>query len=501
MIARCISFICLILLVAGCADVPERSPSNSSAIQVSPTKGRQTEKSGISTNPVFTHTIVSTVEYYNDGPQQARPPDGKFEIGTRVNLIENAGSYSRVRSEDGIETFVATDALKKLDGVEELVSGPDIPTIVAGNNKFAFDLYTRLGQEKSGNLFFSPNSISTAFAMTYAGARGETATQMRDVLGFDIPQDKLHESFAALADVLQSGDDKRGYQLNIANRLWGQHGYVFLPEFLRITNEQYGAELAQVNFANAAASARQINEWVEKQTAGKIKDLIPPEALTGDTRLVLTNAIYFKGDWTHKFKESATSNEAFHVTANDQLEVPMMFQTEVFEYGEADGVQFLGLPYGQHNYLTMFILLPRTIDGLGELESKLTNENLENWTARLSAREVEVYLPKFHMETEFELNAALQAMGMTNAFQAGTADFSGMSTQEDLHISAAIHKAFVDVNEKGTEAAAATGIEMRPTSAIEPEPVVFRADHPFVFLIRDNRTKSILFLGRVTDPK
>ena len=237
---------------------------------------------------------------------------------------------------------------------------------------------------------------------------------------------------------------------------------------------------------------------MENQTSGKIRDLIPPSALDGDTRLVLTNAIYFKGGWTHKFRESSSADAAFYVTGEREVSVAMMFQSDDLKYCDSDGVQCLELPYGQHKYLSMLILLPKSKDGIVELEGKLTNENLEAWTSQMSSREVEVYLPKFRMDSEFELKTTLESMGMKLAFQSSAADFSGMSTREGMFISAAIHKAFVDVNEEGTEAAAATGIQMKSEAARLS--AVFRADHPFVFLIRDNRTKSILFLGRVTDP-
>ena len=375
-------------------------------------------------------------------------------------------------------------------------SDKDVAAVVSGNNQFAFDLYAQLRTEE-GNLFFSPTSLSTALAMTYAGARGTTEAEMQKALHFDLPQDQLHPSFAALNKALNQKN--KPYDLSVANRLWGQQGYGFLPTFMQTTRDYYGAELAEVDFVTTAEAAREeINVWVEDQTNDKIKDLIPEGVLNEMTRLVLTNAIYFHGTWQHQFNKDATQQAPFHVTADKKADVPMMYQKEQLKYAEVDEVLALELPY-KGDDLSMIVLLPKAVDGLGALEDKLTGGNLKKWTSGLRKQKVNVHLPKFKTTSEFQLNAVLSSLGMPTAFKPGAADFSRISTQEKLFISAVIHKAFVDVNEEGTEAAAATGIAIEVTS-VEIIPT-FRADHPFVFLIRDNRTDSILFLGRLMNPE
>ena len=440
-----------------------------------------------------THVIATDTVYYKGGPQQAQSPDGTFETGTIVTLIEEAGSYSLIRLADGLLAYVAADALKKI----ESNMNPDLNALAKGNNQFAFDLYGRLRTEP-GNLIFSPNSISTALAMTYAGARADTESQMADVLHFDLSQDRLHPAFSALIERLH-GRKQKGTEVRVANRLWGQTGYEFLPAYLQVTKQQYNAELGQVDFIQQTEAARQaINTWVEEQTNDKIKDLIPAGVLNEMTRLVLTNAIYFKGDWTSQFDKKATKNTPFHLSANENVDVSMMFQKEEFKYGAVDDIQMLELPY-IGNDLSMLVLLPKELNGLPSLEEKLTPDNLGKWSSALRKQKVDVYLPKFTMTSKFSLSSILRAMGMTAAFDSEMADFSGMIGKKELYVTAVVHKAFVDVNEEGTEATAATGVVVGVRS-IRVTPT-FRADHPFVFLIRDNWTGSILFMGRVENPK
>lgn len=374
----------------------------------------------------------------------------------------------------------------------------DVATVVGGNNRFALDLYARLRTEQSGNLFFSPSSISTALAMTYAGARGDTESEMAKVLHFTLPQDKLHPGFASLNKTLDGNGEKRGYRLHGANRLWGQQGYGFLPEFLTTTRTHYDAELAEVDFVRQTEQARkQINTWVEERTQGKIKELITPDILDASTCLVLTNAIYFKGDWTKPFDNKVTKDAPFQITSQQRTDVPMMHQQGDFRYWAGDGLKILELPYGRGD-LSMLVLLPAETGGLPDLEARLTSENLCRWLMNVREQPVRVFLPRFKLTSQFRLNDTLKAMGMLLAF--GRADFSGMNGKRELFISAVIHKAFVDVNEEGTEAAAATAVIMSRGLAIPRQPAEFRADHPFVFLIRDNRTGSILFLGRLMNP-
>ena len=376
-----------------------------------------------------------------------------------------------------------------------------VSAVVAGNNEFAIDLYSSLSKQE-GNLFFSPNSISTALAMTYAGAGGNTKTEMKDVLHFPLDNGPLHTCFNELTTQLQRDASSRaGYRLSIANRLWGQKGYPFKRAFLRLTKTHYGAELAQVDFEADTEAARQlINNWVEKKTERKIKDLLAPGILDPLTRLVLTNAIYFKGDWANKFNEEATENQPFYVTPDKTVNVPMMHQSTKFQYMEDNDIQALEMSY-KGNALSMMVLLPKQRDGLASLERSLSANQLKQWSESMQTKKVHVYLPKFKLESKFSLKKTLQAMGMADAFDDMQAHFSGMTdaTAGGLYISAVIHKAYVDVNEEGTEAAAATAVAMR--WAVAPQgPPVFRADHPFIFLIRDNRSGSILFIGRMVTP-
>ena len=376
----------------------------------------------------------------------------------------------------------------------------DVRTVVEGNNRFALDLYARLRTGQSDNLFFSPGSLSTALAMTYAGARGQTADQMAQVLHFPLPQEKLHPAFGDLRRTWDFKGNERGYRLSVANRLWGQEGFDFLPGFLALTREHYGAELAQVDFSRQTEAARRrINAWVEEQTQGKIQDLIPKGVLDAMTRLVLTNAIYFKGDWTEPFRKEATQVAPFHISARQQTDVPLMYQKDEFRYWAGDGQKVLELPYGKGD-LAMLILLPDEIEGLSALEANLTTDNLSRWQSGLRKQDVRIYLPRYKLTSQFQLGDVLKAMGMVRAFTPREADLLGMSSEQELFLSAVIHKAFVDVNEEGTEAAAATAVGVKAALAIR-QPMVFRADHPFVFLIRDNRTGSILFLGRLVNPR
>ena len=380
----------------------------------------------------------------------------------------------------------------------------NVPAVARDDNQFALDLYAQL-RGREGNLFFSPYSISTALAMTRAGARGDTAAEMDKVMHFALPQEKLNPAFGALIRQVNGdpADTKRGYQLSTANALWAQKGYEFKPDFLTITKEDYGAGLNEVDFKTAAEQARQtINAWVEKQTRDKIKDLLHQGDLTEYTRLVLTNAIYFKGDWASQFKKDRTKDAPFHLTADKSKDVPLMHQTGEYGYLDGGSFQALELPYAG-NDLSMVVLLPKKIDGLAGLEKELTADKLAGWVGKLYRHEVIVSLPRFKTEQRVSLKQILSDMGMKLAFLEDKADLSGIAGKpHDLHISDVIHKAFIDVNEEGTEAAAATAVAVATAHAVRvPEPTPeFRADHPFLFLIRDTRNDSILFLGRLAEP-
>jgi serpin B len=389
--------------------------------------------------------------------------------------------------------------------------------VVAGNTAFATDLYAKL-KNQPGNLFFSPYSISTALAMTYAGARGETAQQMTNVLHFAVPQEKLHLAFASMQAELKAVQSTGKVQLNIANSLWPQKRYKFLPEYLALAKNHYDTTITPVDYERATEAARKtINDWVLQKTNGKITDLIGPGILNELTTLVLANAIYFKANWESQFDPKETTEQPFHVTASNEVKCLLMRHEHEYEYAETADLQILEIPYlnyvdprtvkpgdpepEQPPELSMIILLPKKMDGIVALENKLTSANLTQW-ARIFRPHVIVLLPKFKLTCEFSLQRTLAEMGMTDAFKLGKADFSGMDGSRDLFVSAVLHKAFVDVNEEGTEAAAATGVVMgrgRGDSQ-PPPPIMFRADHPFVFLIQEKQNGGILFMGRVTDP-
>lgn len=374
-----------------------------------------------------------------------------------------------------------------------------VTEIVKGNTAFALDLYQRL-KDQPGNLFFSPYSISSALAMTYAGARGQTESEMAKTLHFSPPQGDLHAAFSTLAAQLDEVQGKGRVALTVANSLWCQQSYHFADAFLNLTRRQYRAETRLVDFKNAAEAARgEINTWVERKTNEKIKDLIGPGMLTPLTRLVLCNAVYFKGKWALQFDPKRTEPVPFFTSPDKSLPVPMMWQESSFKMADAGDVSLLELPYAGDD-LSMIVLLPKAVDGLPALERKLGADSLGKWMAELGQARTDklfVWLPRFKTTCRFGLAKTLAAMGMPSAFS-GAADFSGMTGTHDLFISDVVHKAFVEVNEEGTEAAAATGVVM--TLGMVSRPRIFKADHPFLFLIRENHTGSILFLGRITDP-
>jgi serpin B len=382
------------------------------------------------------------------------------------------------------------------------VSEADLALLIEGNSAFAFDLYRALRQQE-GNLFYSPHSISVALAMTYAGARGDTADQMGDTLEFLLEQDSLHPAFNWLDAELAGrgegaqGKDGKGFRLNIVNAIWGQKDYSFLTDFLDVLAENYGAGLRILDFvAEPEESRLAINDWVSEQTEDRIKDLIPQGAIDALTRLVLTNAIYFNAAWAYPFDEDITANGPFYLLDGGQVTVPMMEQTEAFGYTDGEGYQAVELLY-DGDELSMVILLPE--DGQFEVfEEGLQADKVSGIISDLQFTEVALTMPQFEFDSEFSLKDTLASMGMPIAFS-GAADFSGMTGARDLSISEVLHKAFVSVDEAGTEAAAATAVIMRET-AMPGQPVEVTLDHPFIFMIRDIETGAILFVGRVLNP-
>jgi serpin B len=390
-------------------------------------------------------------------------------------------------------------AALSISGAEEKITPIDIAN---GNNAFAIELYQKL-KNTEGNLFFSPYSISTALAMTYAGARGNTEKQMAATMHFDPDQRKFHAAFGEFQNHINDYEKKGDVKLEVANSLWLQKDYAFLPAFLEET-KKYDAGLNYVNFISETEKARlAINTWIEKKTNDKIQNLIVPGMLDAATRLVLANAIYFKGKWAVPFDSSATKNMPFYVQSDDSVTVPMMcIRGHEFGFMENSDNQCLEMPYAG-NDLSMFVILPKKRNGLNVFEKTFNKTNLIFWTKHIYKEKVLVFFPKFKILKSFSLAQELSSMGMHDAFS-GAADFSGMTGVKDLHISDVIHKAFVDVNEEGTEAAAATAVIMArgARSQMMPKiPPTFRADHPFIFLIRDNHSGAILFMGRIIDPR
>ena len=378
-----------------------------------------------------------------------------------------------------------------------------LATLVDGNSAFTFDLYQAI-RETDDNLFYSPYSISLALAMTYAGARGETEEQMANTLHFDLPQNQLHSAFNSLDLELgrrgqgAKGKDGEGFRLHIVNAIWGQKDYEFLSEFLDLLAENYGAGLRILDFMKALEQSRiTINNWVSDQTESRIEDLIPQGVLNPATVLVLTNAIYFNAAWQYPFEENMTNNGPFYLLDGNNITVPMMRQTEGFGYAEDDDYQAVELPYDGRE-LSMVILLPQA-GQFEAFEDKLDNKLVADIIETLEYQQVALTMPKFTYESKFMMKELLSEMGMRDAFLPGIADLSGINGGRSLFIDEVIHQAFVEVDEAGTEAAAATAVIVELTAA-PTEPKEVTIDHPFVFLIRDIETGAILFVGRVVDP-
>ena len=374
----------------------------------------------------------------------------------------------------------------------------DQATVAAASTRFAVDLYTKL-RRKKGNLFFSPWSINTAVGMTYGGAKGTTATQMAKVMHYTLAQSRLHAAIGAVQGQLGAG---KGYELAIANRVYGQKGLALRPGYVSLLTRSYGSTLRRLNFQENPDAARKIiNDWVKKRTKDRIPKLLRQPDIKKDTRMVLVNAIYFKGSWASKFDKKNTQPRDFQVTAAKKVKTPTMFQQSKFGYRSHADVDVLEMGYVGKR-LSMVVLLPKKVNGLAALEKSLTAQRLTELTANLRKQKVRVFLPRFKLESHVRLKKQLAALGMPIAFSDG-ADFSGMEPKRLLKISNVIHQANCDVTEKGTVAAAATAVIMKLRGGRVRPPAVptFRADHPFLFLIRDTKTGAILFLGRLSQPK
>ena len=379
-------------------------------------------------------------------------------------------------------------------------------SVADANNRFSAGLYRQLAAgDATGNLFFSPFSISSALAITYEGARGTTADEIRSVFSFSANQTAMREGYAAENNAINAAN--AGYTLSTANALWAEKTFAFLPGYTATAGQYYGANTTNLDFANQPEASRQtINGWVADRTNNKIIDLLPAGSISSLTRLVITNAVYFKGTWEKQFDANQTADAPFTTADGSQVTVRMMQQTgkdAVYPYAETGDLQMLSLPYtakgGQG--LSMVILLPKGND-FSAAVPYLDPANLSALEQSAVPQQVRVYIPKFKVETQYSLPGTLSVMGMPTAFT-NNADFSGMDGAKDLYISDVVHKAYIEVNEEGTEAAAATGVVVN-VMAVAPgseQPIpVFRADHPFLFLIKDHNTGTILFTGRITNP-
>ena len=381
------------------------------------------------------------------------------------------------------------------DGGGHGVSG-QTRAVVAGNNAFALDLYERL-KGTDGNLFLSPYSISESLAVAYAGARNNTSRQIAQVMR--LGTNAVDTAFAGLRSQLGRSQKQTGIELSVANGLWVGTGHPLLPGFCDVARQNYEADVKQVDFRTSAGPAvGELNSWVAAKTKGRIKDIIPAGLLDSNSRLVLVNAIYFKGTWKSKFNPKFTRDSDFHLDPDHVVRCPMMACSGKFRYchdhTSSVPIEVIELPYVGGDF-SLIAILSTEWEGLADVESKLTLENLDTWLSLLRETDVQVVFPKFSMQIELRLEKTLAAMGMSDAFTR-RADFSGIDGTDMSYISSIAHRACFEVNEEGTTATAATATHSRTKSM----PPSFRADHPFLFLIRHNRSGSILFLGRVVNP-
>jgi len=382
------------------------------------------------------------------------------------------------------------------NGGSNISLGPS-ENVVEANNLLALDLYNKY-KSKEGNLFFSPYSISSALAMTYEGAKGQTAEEMQAVLYLPDDKDKIHSDFVSIYNELNKAD--KSYKLNAANALWAQEDYPFVDEYFNVVDEYYDGKVTNLDFKTDAENSRvTINNWVEDKTNDKIKDLIPKGLIGSLTRLVLTNAIYFKANWSNQFDAEETTDGKFKLGSGEFVDSRMMHQTNNYNYGETNNLQILEMDYLGDD-LSMIIILPKD-NKLNQVENDFSKEKLEDWKKDMQTEKVRVTLPKFKFETKYFMAEDLKEMGMPTAFTWPGADFSGMDGTKMLFISQVIHQTFIEVAEYGTEAAAATAVGMKAIGIPSEQPLLFRADHPFIFIIQQKDSGNILFMGRVEEPK
>jgi serpin B len=445
---------------------------------------------GQSGKPLPTPTPIPTPGYFILDPSKYTDGSSKESLIWQYSS-EKAAMVNSLQPQPGpkVTTSVSENAKK----------------VIQANNQFAIDLYSRLVNDPGaagGNVFFSPWSISSALAITYEGARGTTADEIRSVFHFPADDTARRAGFYELATGLNKGGS--GYTLRTANALWAERTYPFLPAYMKTARSSYSAYVTNLDFVgNPEASRAAINRWVADQTANKIRELLPPGSIDSLTPLVITNAIYFKGTWEKQFDKENTVEDTFRVSPSQTVPVQMMRRTDAdakYWHAETDTLQVLGMPYAhkEGKALSMLVLLPID-ENLPAAEQSLTAQKVSELQQSLAYKRVKVYLPKFRLETDYCLSDTLAEMGMPTAF-GYAADFSGMDGTGGMWIDEVFHKAFVDVNEEGTEAAAATAVSMTMGYTSYGEIPVFRADHPFIFLIQDDNTGNILFIGRVVNP-
>jgi len=417
--------------------------------------------------------------------------------GCKPPSQEGEGRFAAPRLTEAPGTLVRS---KRSHGPAPAAPEADLKALAQGNREFECALYHELAAS-DGNLVFSPLSISVAMAMAYAGARGETEKQLAEALHFALPQDRLHPALNRLDQSLKpaSGSRGQGLELHVLNALWAQKGETYVARFLDTLATNYDTGVHEMDFeADAEGARKAINEWASSSTGSRIRDLIGPGVLGVNTRLVLTNAAYFRAEWVRKFAPDKTKDEPFHRLTGKPVSAKMMHQTGEFPYLRGDGYAAVGLPYHSEQQ-SMVAILPDS-GSFAAAQDRLSGEEVAMILEGLATASVHVGLPRFEFDAGAELTAALKALGATDAFSDERADFSGMSKETELFVTAVPHKAFISVNEERTEAAAATAVAMEGKSAEPPEPALFIADRPFVFLIVDRATGAILFMGRVMDP-
>jgi len=426
----------------------------------------------------------------------------QFKSGTLVDKIVCLQEFMLIiKTEDGNPACVRSQTAQTLVergwgtiSVHQNVLVTQNPS--DANNIFALEFLSKILGQDNGNVFFSPYSITDAFSMIYEGARGTTSDEMESVFHF-IQDDASRKNYVSEINS-EFNNPSQQYKLDVANALWIQNDYPVLPIYTHTIQQYYSANVTSLDLKGDSENSRKtINTWVENKTNLKIVDLLPQGSINENSRVVLTNAIYFKGNWTNQFDAQDTSNQNFTTPGNNIVKTPMMTTTTSFPYFEDSSIQALKMPY-QGGHLSMVILLPKNND-LRSLESSLSVEKLKQWTGNMTTEPVTVYMPKFTLDTKYILNDYLPSMGIPSAFSPNDADFTGISEIKPFSISTAVHQAFVKVDEKGTEAAAATGAVFQTTS-MPLSKYIFKADHPFVFMIYDDQTGLILFMGQVLNP-